>query len=43
VREHFEQYRPQLREYATALTLLGVSVARACVLSARNGELFELL
>ena len=43
IREHFEKYRPQLREYAAALKILGVPVARACVVSARNGEVFDLL
>jgi ATP-dependent exoDNAse (exonuclease V) beta subunit len=43
VREHFEQYRPQLREYAVALKTLGVPVARACVVSARSGDVFDLL
>lgn len=43
VRAHFEGYRPQLSEYAAALSLLGVPVAGACVLSARNGQSYELL
>jgi len=43
VREHFEQYRPQLREYAAALKTLGVPVARACIVPARSGDVFDLL
>ena len=43
LREHFEAYRPQLREYATALRLLGIPAARACVVSARSGEVIDLL
>jgi ATP-dependent exoDNAse (exonuclease V) beta subunit len=43
IREHFASYRPQLREYAAALRLLGVAVSRACVISARSGETFDLL
>jgi ATP-dependent exoDNAse (exonuclease V) beta subunit len=43
MREHFEKYRPQLREYAAALKILGVPVARACVVSARSGDVFDLL
>jgi hypothetical protein len=43
VREHFEAYRPQLTEYATALSMLGVPVKSACVLSARDGRTYELL
>jgi ATP-dependent exoDNAse (exonuclease V) beta subunit len=42
VRAHFEGYRPQLAEYATALSLIGVPVAGACVLSARTGEAYDL-
>ena len=42
-RAHFERYRPQLREYANALGVLGVPVARGCVVSARSGEVFDLL
>ena len=43
VRAHFEAYRPQLAEYATALSMLGVPVAGACVLSARNGEAYDVV
>ena len=43
IREHFASYRPQLREYAAAIRLLGVAVSRACVISARSGETFDLL
>ena len=42
VRAHFERYGPQLSEYAAALAILGVPVARACILSARTGEEFAL-
>jgi ATP-dependent helicase/nuclease subunit A len=41
-RAHFEGYRPQLSEYAAALAMLGVPVARALVLSARSGESYDL-
>jgi ATP-dependent exoDNAse (exonuclease V) beta subunit len=43
IRAHFERYRPQLTEYATALSMLGVRVAGACILSARTGEAYDLL
>jgi hypothetical protein len=43
VRAHFEGYRPQLAEYATALSMIGVRVAGACILSARTGEAYDLL
>jgi len=42
VRAHFEGYRPQLAEYATALSMIGVPVAGACVLSARTGEAYDV-
>jgi ATP-dependent helicase/nuclease subunit A len=39
---HFEQYASQLREYRTALELLGLRVHRTLVLSARTGASYEI-
>ena len=40
--EHFRCYRPQLEEYRNALALLNIPVRRLVILSARNGESYDV-